>query len=108
VIGLFLFCTPSWALSRYECKGLPNDNIVLTPYEDGTVILSFNNGPPEEKTTFVHKGNVFTPEFQNISGHQGASLIYILDTITNNGYEFGHVPPKPAFASKITCWWFER
>jgi hypothetical protein len=105
-IGLVLFCTPGWALSRYECKGTTPDTIVLTPFDDGTVTLGFNDGAPEEKTAFVHKGNVFTAEFQNVGGQAGTSLIYILDTVTNNGYEFGHKPPKPAFASKITCWWY--
>jgi hypothetical protein len=107
-LSLSLLSTPSWALARYECKGLAPQTIVLTPYNDGTVTLSFDKGEPEEKTTFVHKGNVFTAEFQNISGQQGATLIYIFDTMTSNGYEFGHLPPKPAFAAKMTCWWFER
>jgi hypothetical protein len=107
-IGLVLACTPSWAVSRYECKGLASDTIVLTPYSDGNVTLSFNKGEPAEKAVFVHKANVFTAEFQNVGGQPGASLIYIFDTLTNNGYEFGHLPPRPAAAAKITCWWFER
>jgi hypothetical protein len=105
-IGLALFCTPSWALSRYECKGITKDTIVLTPYEDNTVTLAFNKGAPEEKTVFMHKGDVLTAEFQNVSGQQGASLTFILDTITNNGYELAHIPQKPAFATKIMCFWF--
>jgi hypothetical protein len=107
-ISFTLLCAPSWALSRYECKGLTKDTIVLTPYEDGTVTLSFNNGAPEETTTFVHKGNVFTAEFQNVGGRVGFGLIYIFDTITNNGYEFARTPPKPGFAAKITCFWFAK
>jgi hypothetical protein len=107
-IGLILTSAPSWALSHFECKGISDDTIVLTPYEDGTVNLSFNKGSPEEQTTFVHKGNVFTAEFQNVGGQAGASLIYIFDTLTNNGYEFAHKPPKPGFAAKITCWWFAK
>jgi hypothetical protein len=107
-LGFALLSSPSWALSRYECKGLASDTIVLTPYDNGTVTLGFEKKPPEETAPFVHKGNVFTAEFQNVSGHPGASLIYIFDTLSNNGYEFGHIPPKPAFAAKITCWWFEK
>jgi hypothetical protein len=103
-----VFCSPSWVLSRYECKGLASETIVLTPYNDSTVVLSFDKGPEVEKTTFTHNGNVFTAEFQNVGGHSGTTLIYILDTISNNGYEFGHMPPKPAFAAKMTCWWFEK
>jgi hypothetical protein len=106
VLALVLFCTPCWALARYECKGISSDTIVLTPYQDGTVNLSFNKGEPQETTAFVHVGNVFTAEFQNIGGQAGASLIYIFDTMTNNGYEFFHKPPKPGVAAKITCWWY--
>jgi hypothetical protein len=107
-LGFALVSSPSWALSRYECKGLASQTIILTPYENGTVTLGFDKNPPEETTPFVHKGNVFTAEFQNVSGHPGATLIYIFDTVSNNGYEFGHIPPKPAFAAKMTCWWFEK
>jgi hypothetical protein len=106
-IGLALVSTPALA-GHYKCKALADDTIILTPFENDTVALAFNDGAPAEMTTYSHKGNVFTAEFQNVTGHQGATLIYILDTQTNNGYEFGHLPPKPAFATKMTCWWLER
>ena len=48
------------ALARYECRGLSADKIVLTPYQDGSVNLSFNDGGVAETAKFSHKGDVFT------------------------------------------------
>ena len=72
------------ALARYECKGLAADKIVLTPYQDGSVNLSFNDGGVMETTKFSHKGDVFTAIFKDVTGSTGAVLIFIIDTITRN------------------------
>lgn len=108
MMAVMALSSPALALSRYECKGLTNDTIVLTPFNDGSVTLSFDNGPVKEKSIFVHKGNVFSVEFRGLDGVAGASLIYVSDTLTNNGYEVGRAPPKPLFAAKIACRWFEK
>ena len=80
---------------------------MLTPYENGSVNLSFNDGPVQESATFTHKGNVLTAEFKNVGG-AGALYIVILDTVAKNGYEFVHMASKPAFASKMACLWFAK
>ena len=94
------------ALPRYECKGLSPDTIVLAPYTDGTVTLSFNNGGPEYNSTFSHHGDVLAAEFANVDGVANTLLVIILDTITKNGYEYFRLPGRPSGASKITCFWF--
>lgn len=100
-------CSPALALSRYECKGLASETIVLTPYQDGSVNLSFNKDTDVAATTnFVHKGDVFAAEFH--LGDKGLMLIYIFDTLTKNGYEYFRTPDKGSGAAKITCWWFQN
>ena len=95
------------ALSRYECKGVASQTIVLTPYQDGSVNLSFDKGPAEATAKFFHHGDVFTAAFNNLAGVQDYMLIYIFDTMTKNGYEYFRMPGKGFGAGKITCWWFE-
>jgi hypothetical protein len=102
-----LSASPALALARYECKGLATNTIVLTPYQDGSVNLSFNKDPDIVATTnFVHKGDVFAAEF-NI-GNKGHMLIYIFDTLTKNGYEYFRTPDKGSGAAKLTCWSFQN
>jgi hypothetical protein len=108
MMAVVAFSSPTLALSRYECKGLTNDIIVLTPFDDGSVTLSFDNGPVKEKSVFANKANVLSAEFRNLDGVAGTSLIYIVDTLTNNGFEIGRMPPKPLFAAKIACRWLEK
>jgi hypothetical protein len=97
------------ALARFECRGLTADKIVLTPYQDGTVNLSFNDGGVEETAKFSHKGDVFTATFQDIGGAKGTLLVYIIDMITRNGYEVFNFPQKQRSGSaKMTCWWYQN
>jgi hypothetical protein len=60
LISLLLLPKNVLALSRWEYRGLTADKIVLTPYEDGSVNLSFNDGGVEATTKFFHHGDVFT------------------------------------------------
>jgi hypothetical protein len=102
-----LATSPALALARYECKGLASQTIVLTPYKDGSVNLSFDKDKEISATTkFFHKGDVFTAEF-NLDAN-GSVLIFIFDTITKNGYEYFRSPDKGTGAGKITCWWFQN
>jgi hypothetical protein len=94
------------ALSRYECNGITKDQIVLTPYQDGTVNLSFNTGPVSSISKFTYKGDVFFAIFK--IDDRGSSFLYILDNITKTGYEVGVLPDKPSYAAKITCAWLEN
>ncbi len=98
----------AFALARYECKGLASQTIVLAPYEDGSVTLSFDKNPAIDKTVFVHKGDVFVAEFKDVEGNKGSSLLFILDTQAKNGYEVASLPDRAPFAAKITCWWFQN
>ena len=67
------------AFSRYECKGLAADTITLTPYQDGSVNLSFDKNVTIAGTTkFTHKGDVFAAEFNLPAG----MLVYVFDTLT--------------------------
>jgi hypothetical protein len=59
-IGFSLISHDVLALARWECRGITDDKIVLTPYQDGSVNLSFNNGGVTETAKFSHKGDVFT------------------------------------------------
>lgn len=74
VAFLALSASPTWALSRYECKGLAAETVVLTPFEDGSVNLSFDKGPVETTSKFVHRDDVFAAEFFNIGGTEPATL----------------------------------
>ena len=94
-------------LARYECKGITSDTIVLTPYQDGSVNLSFNKGPVEATTKFAHHGDVFVAEFKDF-GTQHMLYIVILDTLTKNGYEFVDLPNRTPAATKMTCWWYQN
>ena len=96
------------ALSRWECRGITADKIVLAPFDDGTVSLSFNGGAPTERAEFVLKGDVFYARFKDVTGVKGADLGFIIDTITRNGFEFGQQPGKAGVATKITCWWYQN
>lgn len=99
--------SPALALSRWECKGIAPNTIVLTPYQNGSVNLSFNKDTDVAGTTnFFHKGDVFTVEF-NLDD-KGRMLIYIFDTLTKTGYEYFRTPDKGSGAAKITCWWFQN
>jgi len=97
-----------FALARWECRGLTADKIVLTPYQDGTVNLSFDDGPVRETTKWTHKGDVFTAIFQRVSGVNGAMLGYIIDAITRNGYEFFQKNDGQSGAAKMTCWYYQN
>ena len=108
LISMFLLPQEATALARCECRGLTADLIVLTPYQDGTVNLSFDKGPVLETASFTHKGDVFSVVFHNVTGTKGAMLGYIIDTITRSGYEIGQKPNGPAFATKVTCWWYQN
>jgi hypothetical protein len=96
------------ALARYECKGITNDSMILAPYTDGTVTLSFNEGGHVYKTKFSHHGDVFSAEFANVDGVENTLLLIILDTLTKNGYEYFRIPGREPGASKITCFWFQN
>jgi hypothetical protein len=98
--------SPALALARYECKGITGDTIVLTPYKDGSVNLSFNKGPVAATTRFSYKGNVFAAEFKNFE-EQGGVYLVILDTATKNGYEYVS-SQKTAGAAKIVCGWLQN
>ncbi|PWT82908.1 MAG: hypothetical protein C5B58_07435 [Acidobacteria bacterium] len=95
------------ALARYECRGITADKIILTPYQDGSVNLSFNDGDVTETTKFSHKGDVFTAIFKNVTGGRSSLLIFIIDTITRNGYEVFDLP-QGSGSVKITCWWYQN
>lgn len=103
-----ILASPALALARYECKGLASQTIVLTPYQDGSVNLSFDKGPVEATAKFAHKGDVFSVEFSNVGNMQDYMLIFIFDTLTKNGYEYFRVPGKGFGAAKMTCWWFQN
>jgi hypothetical protein len=108
ILFIATLASPALALSRYECKGLASETIVLTPFQDGSVNLSFDKGPVEATAKFSHHGDVFSAEFDNVNGVQDAMLIFIFDTITKNGYEYFRLPSKGSGAAKITCWWFQN
>jgi hypothetical protein len=97
----------AFAISRYECKGLASETIVLAPYQDGSVTLAFDNGPAIDKTVFVHKGDVFVAEFKDLEGNEGSGLLFNLDTVAKNGYEVASLPNRAPFATKMTCWWLQ-
>jgi hypothetical protein len=107
-VGSWLAPQSAWALSHWECKGLTADTAILTPYQDGTVNLSFNKGGVAETSHFSHHGNIFTVFFRDISGVKGASLIYIIDTVTREGYEAFEKPGGEAGAAKMICFWFDK
>jgi hypothetical protein len=96
------------ALARWECRGITPDKIVLTPYQDGTVHLSFNDGGVTEAALFSHKGDVFTAIFKDVTGVKGALLVFIIDTITRSGYEAFDLPGRSSGATKVTCWWYQN
>ena len=50
--------SPALALSRYECKGLASDTIILTPYQDGSVNLSFDKGPVQATAKFAQQADM--------------------------------------------------
>jgi hypothetical protein len=94
-----------------ECLGacsLTADKIVLTPYQDQSVNLSFNDGGAEATTQFTQHGDVFTAIFKNLNGVKDTLYILIIDTITKSGYELGDLPDKHAGAVKMTCWWYQN
>jgi hypothetical protein len=97
-----------FALARWECRGITADKIVLTPYQDGSVNLSFNDGGVEATTQFSHHGDVFTAIFKDLNAHQGTLYVLIIDTITRNGYEVIDMPTKHGGATKMTCWWYPQ
>jgi hypothetical protein len=107
LLFLALSGSPAWALSRYECKGVASETTVLTPFEDGSVDLSFNKGPVKATANFMHKDDVFMAEFANLE-RAGASYMVVFDTLTKNGYEIVRLPNLPTIATKITCWWFDN
>jgi hypothetical protein len=107
-IGLSFIPHNASALARWECRGLTPDKIVLTPYQDGSVNLSFNDGGVTETTRFSHKGDVFTAIFKDVTGGNGTLLVFIIDTITRTGYELFDQPGKGSGATKITCWWYQK
>lgn len=108
-ICLFLFPQNASALARYECKGLTADKIVLTPYQDGSVNLSFNDGGVVATTKFSHHGDVFTAIYRDVEGVKGTLMVFVIDTIARNGYEVFYLPARPpGGASKITCWWYQN
>ena len=96
------------ALARWECRGLTDDKIVLTPYHDGTVNLSFDDGAVTETARFSHKGDVFTAIFKDVTGVKGTLLAFVIDTISRNGYEVFDLPSKASGATKMTCWWYQN
>ncbi len=108
VAGSLLLPQSALALSRWECKGLSADTVVLTPYQDGAVSLSFNKDGVSETSRFSHHGDIFTAFFRDVSGVKGATLIYIIDTITREGYEAFDKPGGEAGAAKMVCFWFDK
>jgi len=108
LMGLLLLPQNASALARWECRGVTDDKIVLTPYQDGSVNLSFNDGAVTETTQFSHHGDVFTAIFKNLNGVANTLYVVIIDTITRNGYEAFDMPGKPGGASKIVCFWYEK
>jgi hypothetical protein len=106
LLFLALSGSPAWAVSRYECKGVASETTVLTPFEDGSVDLSFNKGPVKATANFTHKGDVFMAEFANLE-RAATSYMVVFDTLTKKGYEIVRLPNLPAIAAKITCSWFD-
>jgi hypothetical protein len=101
LIGLLLLPQNVFALDRWECRGNTADKIVLTPYQDQSVNLSFNDGGVEATTQFSYHGDVLTAMFQDLNGP--TLYIVIIDTIARNGYEVVQIPGQEAVATKITC-----
>jgi hypothetical protein len=108
LIGLLLLPQSALALARWECRGITADKIVLTPYQDQTVNLSFNDGGVDGTTSFSHHGDVFTAIFKDLNGVKGTIYALIIDTITRSGYEVVDIPGKPSGATKMTCWWYPQ
>jgi hypothetical protein len=108
IISLLLFPQNVLALARWECRGITADKIVLTPYQDGSVNLSFNDGGVEARTEFSEHGDVFTAIFKDLNNVRDTLYVLIIDTITRNGYEVFHLPGKPSGATKMTCWWYQQ
>ena len=94
------------ALARYECHGITKDTVILTPYADGSVTLTFNNEIPVAKSIFSRAGNVFVAEFRDLAGKIGAEYVIIIDTISGAGYEFVSMAPKFPAAVKMNCYYF--
>jgi hypothetical protein len=92
LISLSLLPQNALALARWECRGITADKIVLTPYQDGSVNLSFNDGGVEATSQFADRGDVFTAIFKDVNGVAGALYILVIDTITRNGYELIDLP----------------
>jgi hypothetical protein len=107
-IGFLLTPHSVLALARWECRGITDDKIVLTPYQDGSVNLSFNDGAVVETARFSHKGDVFTAIFKDVTGAKSTLLAFIIDTITRSGYEVFDHPSRGSGAIKMACWWYQN
>jgi hypothetical protein len=107
--GLLLLPQNASALSRWECKGVTPDTIVLTPYQDGSVNLSFNGGDVQATAPFSHAGDVFSAIFKDLNGVANTLYIVVIDTMTKGGYEIFQFPNRPSGgATKIVCFWYQK
>ena len=110
VLASFIFYTDiAYALARYECHDLTKDIVVLTPYSDNTINLSFDKDAPIATTKFTYQGDILTAEFKDADVQGSGSIwTFIINNSTKDGYEYISRPPKPAYAVEIKCYYFPK